>query len=137
MPDSLNPFASPTTDAEFRPDGLGDEVLIPAQRRRLQVGEVVVAWEWRRLWYNLTLAVVSTPIVATGLVAGAIDADEVAMLIPSAIVANACYLAGPLAEGYWTWWLGPASWMRNLLFWGGTAFASLLAVLTCWMMIET
>ncbi|TWT67598.1 hypothetical protein Pla123a_41540 [Posidoniimonas polymericola] len=136
MPDSFNPFASPATDAEFRPDGLSDSVLSPRQRRQMQVGEVVVAWEWRRLWYNLVLTAACLPIVATGLVAGNVDPDEVTMLIPAAIFANACFLAGPLIEGYWTWLLGPARWMRNLLFWAGTALATVLAIATCWMMVS-
>lgn len=136
MPNSLNPFASPATDAEFRADGLSDTVLSPNQRRRLQVGEVVVAWEWRRLWYNVVLVVICTPIVATGLVVGAIDPDEMTILVPATIFANVCFTAGPLAEGYWTWWLGPVGWMRNVLFWLGTAIACVLAVMTCWMMIS-
>ncbi|TWT36382.1 hypothetical protein KOR34_12870 [Posidoniimonas corsicana] len=135
MSDATNPFASPATEADYRPDGLPDSALTPDQRRLLQVGELVVAWERRRLWYNAALVAVSLPLILAGLIAGAVDQDEAFALIPAAIFANACFLAGPLVDGYWTWLLGPTTRLSTVLFWLGTAAACGLAIMVCSAMV--
>ncbi|QDU90072.1 hypothetical protein Pla175_34720 [Pirellulimonas nuda] len=118
-----NPYAAPLVeggphDAAF--DGLSEP-----ERKRLEIGRVVVAWEKRRWVYNAVLGVATLPLLVISALAGEV-ADAVRLSVIGACVANASYLAGPIAEGYWTWFVGPATWLRTLLFLSGTLLALLL-----------
>ena len=116
-----NPYSPP--QAVVR----SDHMSLPADRERLaEIGEVFVAWERLRIWYNVVLACVA--LVAVMLIEPRLltQVRSLENLIGGAVGANACYLAGPLLEGYVTWWWRPAKWLRMPVFVVGTLGACLL-----------
>lgn len=122
-----NPFSSPQTAAAA---DLGDFAPLSPERERLaKLGEVFVAWERLRIWYNVVLAVVAlaSPLVLFPQIE--FDLGSLEDLVLAAIGANVCFLAGPLLEGYVTWWFGPVPWLRNAVFIVGTLGAMLLTAL--------
>ncbi|MEO8270952.1 MAG: hypothetical protein ABI557_14610, partial [Aureliella sp.] len=52
------------------------------------------------------------------------------LIIEGAIVANACYFAGPITETYVRWLGYEGKWIRWFLFLGGTLLTAILAVET-------
>jgi len=111
-----NPYASPHTlsseeeTVEFSPE----------RQRYAQLGEVVVAWERLRIWYNVALA--GTTLLAVSMVGPRmlLDPRVLGSIVVAAIAANACFSAGPITEGYITWWFGSVRWLRNIVFLLGT-----------------
>lgn len=94
---------------------------LPARRERLaQLGEVVVAWERLRVWYNAVLACAGLFSVLLILPRMLFDPLMLGELLIAAFAANLCFLAGPLIEGYVTWWRGPAPVLRHVVFIVGT-----------------
>ncbi|MCO6044229.1 hypothetical protein NG895_09955 [Aeoliella sp. ICT_H6.2] len=124
-----NPFSSPQTAAAA---DLGDFAPLSPERERLaKLGEVFVAWERLRIWYNVVLAVVAV-LVLVGIVLSSglqLSKNDFDILIEAAIGANVCFLAGPLLEGYVTWWIKPASWLRKPVFVLGTVASVLLTII--------
>ncbi|MCA9239075.1 MAG: hypothetical protein KDA37_02695, partial [Planctomycetales bacterium] len=115
-----NPYASPGEC----PDSLAEESVTAGslprpQKRRLDVGATIVTWEKRRLWYNLVLAAVSGPIVWVRLTTGDLALPDAKGLVLAAVIANFLFWAGPVVDGYWTWFLGPSRWLGHVLFFGG------------------
>ncbi len=120
-----NPYSAPQS-AAAPDDGHGGHL----HREQLaQIGEVFVAWEWLRIWYNVVLACVA--LVAILLIEPSLLLDVMILeqLAVAAIGANACFLAGPLLEGYVTWWWRPARWLRMPVFILGTLGACLLTLI--------
>lgn len=133
--ESANPYASPQEHSAPQPQDPAVSRLTRPQQKRLEIGEVIVAWEKRRVTYNVILAVVSAPILLYRLASAEIAIERMGGLVTLAILANLCYCAAPVVEGYWTWIVGPTRWMRNLLFLVGTALACLLAVVVSLEMV--
>src|ERR1041385_194251 len=76
-------------------------------------------WEKLRLVYNLILAVVL--FLSHGLSMGLAFFHPLTLLIwlVGAVLANLCFLAGPLAEAYLTWLGFRSPWGTGILFVGG------------------
>ena len=109
-----NPYTSPQSGPRTTP--LDDASADPAVLRLARIGEVALAWEKLRLPYNLMLAVAALVAVLNfnaGLLA---DPRALADMLLAALAANACYCAGPLVEGYVTWFFGPVPWLRGVVF---------------------
>ncbi|MSU78627.1 MAG: hypothetical protein EXS16_11110 [Gemmataceae bacterium] len=84
--------------------------------------EVFIAWEKLRLIYNAVLIlVVAWVLHPVGIVVLS------PFLIEDAGIANGCYCAGIVAEGYLAWWGVPRVIGRLLLFGIGTVGASVEA----------
>ncbi len=97
------------------------------QRERLAaIGEVGVTWEQLRVWYNVMLACVASIAVLVIEPRLLLHARSLESLVAGAIGANLCYFAGPIIEGYLTWWWRPVRWFRIPAFIAGTLFACLL-----------
>lgn len=127
--DESNPYASPGEPAgpqEHEEDASGS--LPRPLQKRLDVGATIVAWEKRRLWYNLVLAGVSGPIVWVRLATGDLALPDAKGLVLAAVIANFLFCAGPLVDGYWTWFLGPSRWVGHVLFFGGLLASCALAM---------
>ncbi len=82
-----------------------------------RIRPVFLRWERLRVVYNaLLLAVVLLP---TGQPFRWPQPTEIPILLLGAVLANLCFLAGPVAESYLTW-LGARSWLvSGFLFIGG------------------
>lgn len=121
-----NPYSSPQTGS---PAEAGEPGPLSPQRERLaNLGEVFVAWEWLRIWYNVALASVALLSVMLLDPALLVNLGSLETMVLSAIGANGCFLAGPLVEGYVTWWWRPVKGLRECLFYAGT-FGSILLTL--------
>ena len=122
-----NPYSSPQVASEI--DTADFARLNPERERLALLGEVFVAWEWLRLWYNGILAVVGILYLLIrqpfGLLLALAGAEDIILAF---LGANACFTVGPLLEGYVTWWYGPVSWLRKAIFIIGTLGAIVLTV---------
>ncbi len=96
-----------------------------------QVREILFAWEKRRLLYNaihfvngLFLLVLSYAELRKEIHPLEMFAGVAAI----AVGANICYFLAPMSEVYSLIFLRLAwhGWMRNLIFWTGTIFSTLL-----------
>lgn len=115
-----NPYASPATTS--------DAELSPERERYAQLGEVFVSWEWLRIWYNVVLSVVALVGVLLVKPQMLLQFNELESMAAAAIGANACFFAGPIVEGYITWWFGPVVWLRKGIFALGTLFSVFLVM---------
>lgn len=121
-----NPFSSPQTASTM---DAGDFAPLPPERERLALlGEVVVAWERLRIWYNVVLAAVALISILLFQLPLLFHMGALEDMVLAAIAANACFLAGPLLEGYVTWWFGPVPWLRQAVFIIGTLGAVVLTI---------
>jgi len=119
-----NPYASPHAisseeeTVEFSPE----------RQRYAQLGEVVVAWERLRIWYNVILACTTLLAAIAIRPRMLLDPSALGYIVAAAIAANACFSAGPIAEGYITWWFGSVRWLRKAVFIVGTLGSVALTV---------
>jgi len=94
------------------PGGTGDFAsFVPAIR------SVFLRWERLRVLYNLAL--VAVVLFPTG---GSFELPEIRQLPElaiGAVLANLCYLAGPIVEAYLTWLGLRTRWVTAALFSGG------------------
>lgn len=109
-----NPYTSPQADPRSTP--MDHSSAEPAVLRLARIGEVAVAWENLRLRYNLMLAVVALVAVLSINAELLRDPRAMAAMLLAALAANACFCVGPLVEGYVTWFFGPVSWLRGVVF---------------------
>jgi hypothetical protein len=119
-----NPYTSPQSDP--RPTPVDDGLADPAVLRLARIGEVAVAWEKLRLWYNLVLSVVALISISLWDARLLTEPRALEMMILAALAANACFCAGPLLEGYTTWFFRPVAWLRMSIFGIGTMGAVVL-----------
>lgn len=115
-----NPFASPS--ASLAPAPLPRDASFAVIAK-----SVFLAWEKLRLAYVAVLAVASLALVA---VCGSPWTSAIKALLGGAVAANILYFAGPALETYvcWLGWRG--TWLRGVLFLGGTLLSLLLAAIT-------
>lgn len=101
MADS-NPFSAPQTSEPgaviFQDDAPPD--ALDAKYR--MIGRVVVTWERLRLLYNAILAG-TTLLLSLFQLAALFRPAALITLLSAAIGANACFTAGPLVDGYLSW----------------------------------
>jgi hypothetical protein len=129
-----NPYTSPQADTRVTP--LDDSSADPVVLRLARIGEVAVAWENLRLRYNIVLAVVALVAVLNINAELLADSRAMAAMLLAALAANACFCVGPLFEGYVTWFFGPVSWLRMVVFvvgmMGAVALTMGVVVMVSW-----
>ena len=94
------------------------EGLAPPASRLSTLRSIFLRWERLRPLYNLILAAVV--LFPSG---GRLELPEVGALLElavGAVLANLCYLAGPVAETYLAWLGLRTRWVTAGLFLGGT-----------------
>jgi len=104
------------------------EVNMRDQPIGYQARRIFLAWEKLRIGYIAVLVVETLALCLldnTGLV-GSLDFWKI--VVEGAIVANVAYFAGPLLETYVTWLGFRGERIRLPLFFAGTFFACLLAL---------
>ena len=93
-----------------------------------EVREIFVKWELLRIPYNVILIC----LVLLFLVCFPPQLEDIGelagLVLLGAVVANVCYLAGPLAEVYITWLGLPTRWLRLTIFLAGSGLAGVLAI---------
>lgn len=109
-----NPYTSPQSGPG--PTQLEVGSTDPTVVRLARIGEVAVAWEKLRLWYNIVLAAVALIAILNINASLLVDPRAMEAMLLAALAANACYCAGPLGEGYVTWFFGPVPWLRGVVF---------------------
>lgn len=117
-----NPYAPP---AEATAPGLMAPSEVQDRSLQTLARATFLAWEKLRIAYNAVLIVVTVPALAA---TQQLDLGGLGVTLRGAIVANLLYFAGPTIETYVRWLGYDRTWPRWLLFLGGTALASLLAV---------
>lgn len=98
---------------------------VPGRSLQALARATFLAWEKLRIAYNAVLVVVTLLALAA---TQQVDLWGLGVPLRGAIVANLLYFAGPAMETYVRWLGYDRTWPRWLLFLGGTALASLLAV---------
>lgn len=78
---------------------------------------VFLRWERLRILYNLVL--VCVVLLPTGGSFQLPDLCDLPVLAIGAVLANLCYLAGPIGEAYLAWLGLRTRWVTALLFFGG------------------
>ena len=92
--------------------------------------DIIVAWEKRRIIYNLCLFVVGAASVGLNLLTGDFSLVQLfCSCIAYAVAANAFYTLGPTAELYVAAFHKPVPRLRNVLFGIGLAGSLLLTAL--------
>ncbi len=101
MPDDLNPYEPPQAPTALSVPPPAAEVDTAGSFAAL--GRVVVTWEKLRLVYNVVVGVAA--LLLTMLMPGHIlvRPQLVERIVEGAIFANLCYCAGPMIDGYLTW----------------------------------
>ncbi len=91
-----------------------------------ELGRLVVRWEKLRIVYNIVLTLVvlltSLPFFRECWT----DPEFVLYVLSGCLGANACFLAGPMVDGYLSWFGLRHPAITTALFIVGTAFAALL-----------
>lgn len=122
----LNPFAAPQADLTLQAQG--DTVSnLP------HCSPTFIAWERLRVVFNGWLTMWC--LLVTSVSGAWIEPRLWLLAIEGAIVANVCFCAGPVAEGYASLLGLRGRWVRLFLFIGGTALASVLALATLFSML--
>ena len=92
---NLNPYQTPVAD--LSPDVSGSE-------RFADVGRVVVSWEKLRFIYNGVLVLFTLLVVAfTWQIQMSRPLQVGARILAGAVIANVCFCAGPIVNGYLAW----------------------------------
>ncbi|HLA84139.1 MAG TPA: hypothetical protein VJL29_05050 [Thermoguttaceae bacterium] len=124
----VNPYASPADLPD--PSRIHSNALSPSDRRCLQVGRVVVAWEKLRILYNLLLGLEAAVVFLLAVVFLDQSLRGLAKtILLGGLAANLCFCAGPLADGYLSWFGLRHRAVTWSLFALGTAFSMLLGLL--------
>lgn len=110
-----NPYTSPQADPRRDPTPLP-----PDADRLVNLGQIALAWEKLRLWYNAVLAIVALLAVVSVDASLLVEPRAMESMILAALAANACFCVGPLLEGYITWFVRPVPWLRRWIFGIGT-----------------
>ena len=93
------------------------------------VGKTVVAWERLRLIYNIVMGVFVAAVVGFSQALIARDYRQVlAEIAAGGVAANLCFCAGPIVDGYLTWFGIRNRWVTIILFIAGTILTMLLAL---------
>lgn len=124
MDRDTNPYSSPIDANSVAADENGDQPLSMLAKR------IFLDWEKLRLAYIAILGLVT--IVAIFL-RQTISSRLVVDVVMGAVLANACFFAGPIVETYIRWLGYQAAWPRWAMFAIGTIFACGLAVLAVLM----
>lgn len=111
-----NPYAMP----------MGEFAESPA---RVDFAEVIRNWETLRIFYNGILIFFTLLLGFSVYPQRIFDAGYWAMLLFGGVIANLCYCAGPTVEGYGRYFGIWRPSFTKALFYAGTAFTTLLAVL--------
>lgn len=117
---AINPYEAPTRDVS---PGAGTTLLADATAR-----EVFLAWERLRLFYNVTLllvTLVSLAVLGTEFVN---PKRLVFTVVVGGILANICFCAGSCMEGYLNWLGLPRNSTRLLIFIAGLLLSSLFTL---------
>jgi hypothetical protein len=121
MNGNTNPYAAPQGVGGF--SSMGE----PLPQDVVDFGAIVRRWERMRPWYNAVLVAITLLIVVARFPWRLADPIFWIVIGILAVAANACYFAGPLAEGYGRFLRLWNDAFTPLLFLAGTAFAALLA----------
>ena len=116
-----NPYDPPTATLAVADSPIEDRFHI--------VGKTVVAWERLRLIYNTVMGPFVLAVVAFSHTIAARDYIELfAEIVAGGVLANLCYCAGPIIDGYLTWFGFRHRWVTIILFLCGTMLTMLLAL---------
>ncbi len=114
-----NPYSAPTVEEETH--------KLPHKQVGVDFSVIILRWERLRIYYNAILAiwVILLAIVFVPQHAG--EARFWIAVLTGAVIANACYFAGPLIEGYGMFFRKWNSVCTAILFLAGLAFCAVLA----------
>jgi hypothetical protein len=115
-----NPYAPPTSSTKAKSGG------------RSELG-LFLRWERLRLIYNAVLGVETVLVLMANPPRGGVEAmGSLAFVVAAyAVVANVCFCAGPVLEGYARLLKIRGTAVTGLLFGLGTAFAMMLTLVAC------
>jgi hypothetical protein len=129
VPETVNPYRAPeSTPGEEDWIAPADPAMLRRERKYAAIGRVMVTWEKLRVVYNATLGltVIAVGVTLIGVSSGGVWVFRVATL--GAVVANVCFCAGPVVDGYLTWLGFRSPIITGVLFVAGTSLAMLLAL---------
>ena len=116
-----NPYSAPNAELVEPSSVTGN--------RYARVGEVVVTWEKLRLVYNGILAPFSILLFVASLYVGSTKlASFSELVIFGGGLANLCFCAGPLVDGYLTWFGIRSRRVTGFLFVSGLLLTMLLVI---------
>jgi hypothetical protein len=127
FPDSgtFNPYSAPEESGDF-PTSLS--ALSDRDHRCLTVGQVVVTWEKLRILYNGILGVEAIFVFFAGWSMGNNPGDILESLLLGALIANLCFCAGPVIDGYLSWFGFRSRAITWVIFLIGLGIAVLLGL---------
>ncbi len=122
-----NPFQSPAVTGSAAAIATTDSETTPTQSRFETIGRVAVQWEKLRLAYNAVL-LIEVMILTTGFRQLFHAPDLVVQYAGACLAANLCFCAGPLVDGYLSWFRIRSPVITGFLFAAGTLISIWLAL---------